>query len=311
MAFNILRPSRRPKGGRIRAAGPATAPGTGPGRGRGPGKGPGTGPGTGPGKGKGKQSTGVQATADSISAQANGTNNTAAHAFASAGGSAGGGAGSGGVQVEAGPPPPSSPTYIGAVTGTAFATSITIAVPSGPADAGDFLIAGFTKGGSKACNVPAGWTNIECGGGSFSYGWYWKVADGGETQVVMTTDAPSSTRMCGAMMRFSAGVGYTKDTQGAPLAGTGTSVAIKSLTPTQENSLLIAIGSCVNGGTTWAPPVGMEEKVEIRYYVGGTGVSMMMAIEEYVGGTDPTGTRTFTLSASMPYRGRMINVIST
>lgn len=141
----------------------------------------------------------------------------------------------------------------------ATATSTTIPKPTGLA-VGDYMVAhlsGSHDAGQAIDNyTKTGWTLItgslaQSGSNTNRGTALYKIADSSDvaaSNFVFTADADANTT-AGAIYRFS-GVGALSGTADADITSTTSHTFTNTLTPTFENSLMLFLASCANGGGT-------------------------------------------------------------
>ena len=206
------------------------------------------------------------------------------------------------------PPPPSGGIVRESVSTVANATAtgqVAIPKPAGTAQ-GDLLMAclALNGGGIPLAGVPAGWTLVAAVPGVTNpkvFGYY-RVA--GASEPAIYTWTLSSAVANGAGIARYSGVDPAQPLDGAPTtaaAGSGTSAVLPGVTTTAPNAMLVG---CVginssSASTGITSPPGMTQAWDI----GGKRHELADGI---VAAAGPTGTRTWTLSASRAWAGWLV-----
>lgn len=175
------------------------------------------------------------------------------------------------------------------VTGGA---DISNAVPTGTA-AGDLLVAVCANDGTSV-STTAGWTKVASTPTHISV--FWKVATGSEPTIVfrhLSSSAPSAEQAVFAL------TGANTTSPIAPVASTTAATSTSHVAPTLTPSglgMLFAAYECTGGATTYTPPAGMTERVDVNDGWLTLGVDTVS-----LASTAATGTKTATASASRAY----------
>jgi hypothetical protein len=133
---------------------------------------------------------------------------------------------------------------------------------------------------------------------------YWKRTNGTETD--LTFDWTGNTYAAGVLVAIS-GAHTTLDPvagAGNPQAGSSTTVSCLSVTPSEVDNLLVALGSTFSD-RTWTAPTGMTKRTVIlsviERNIGMADLALVTA--------DATGNKDFTLSSADTHRNGVLVLI--
>lgn len=185
--------------------------------------------------------------------------------------------------------------------------TIVITKPSGTAS-GDLLFAAIASDDFNISSAPSGWTLIRNTLSSYANRLltYYKVA-GGSEPADYTWTFSASTDLTGAVLAYTGLTSTPLDVENVQENASSTSVTAPSITVTNNDSLLIFVGSTNedNDATTYTPPSGMTERVD-RF---NTWTSMEVADQNVASGA--TGTRVATATNAHPNLGYLVAFIQT
>jgi hypothetical protein len=185
-----------------------------------------------------------------------------------------------------------------ATTGSSTATSLAVNKPSGVVS-GDWMFAGISVSNQDATiTAPAGWTLVRTITDTMRLSIYRKQA-GGSEPASYTWTSSISRRLCGGIVAFS-GVNASTPIQvenGIAEAGSGvTAHSTPTISTSGSSTWLISLfADRTNTGSTWSPPSGTTERVDVRT-TDAAGNNPSLAI--YTVGPVPAGNKTHTATAS-------------
>jgi hypothetical protein len=153
-----------------------------------------------------------------------------------------------------------------ATTGTVTATSVAVDRPAGVVT-GDFMLAGVAVSNDDAIiTAPAGWTLVRTITDTMRLSIYRRTADASEP-ASYTWSSSISRRIAVGIVAFS-GVNPVAPIQienGAGEPVTQAAHTTPTITTTGASTWLVSIfGDRRNGGSTWTPPEGATERVDVR-----------------------------------------------
>jgi hypothetical protein len=184
---------------------------------------------------------------------------------------------------------PAAPVYVSNNTAskTSATSTLDLTKPASVA-VGDLLIAVLVANATGGWTTLSGWTRLVNDIPDPSTSYQYRIADGTEPSTISFNCG--TTRACGILMRFT---GAASTYVGTTSSGTGTSHVAPSVTITKDNSLVLAIFTSDQAGTTWT---GARSNVISAFT---TQCSFNISYDTV--NTGATGTKTGTASASVPY----------
>jgi hypothetical protein len=164
-------------------------------------------------------------------------------------------------------------------------TSITINKPAGLVD-GDVMVAsiGFSSGGATITPQDAGWTFVSraVNGAGASVAVYVQVASGEPANY--TWDLSAALAIGGTVTAYT-GVDTTTPVDTSGISSNGTTTA--SISTAQPGEMLVAsfFGWTNGSASTWTPPAGMTERVDVTTTAGFYSFEMAEALQPLAGAT--------------------------
>lgn len=159
---------------------------------------------------------------------------------------------------------------------TANSGSLTINKPSGTVQ-GDIMIAVTASDNGNIMNQLTGWTRILSAGASDNkLTIQYKVAGSGEGSSYTFICNDSTKKMSGCIATFR-NVTYDKIGSSDTRTG-GSSANAPSITPTLNNSILVAAYANEQEGDRWSPPSGMTLIATDNYSQGGANLAPCFAV---------------------------------
>lgn len=187
-----------------------------------------------------------------------------------------------------------------ATAGAADTTSLTIAKPTGTLES-DVMVAVISLSSSQTITTPAGWTLILTGtnGTAVQVSTYYKVAGPSEPSNY-TFSWAASTQAAGGMLSYD-GVHTVSvvDVTGSNATGSGTSVTATSITTINRGDMLFdAYGINSTSASSYTPPSGMTERVDLVSPAGSSNPVTVGLAEQAFNTPGSTGTRSATSAQS-------------
>ena len=182
-----------------------------------------------------------------------------------------------------------------------FVVSLIVNRPAGT-QVGDVMIAAIgVRPSGATITAPAGWTLIrrtnQGATNSLAQATYWKVVAAGEPASYTWTLPNTHTGAAGGIMAFyGVNAAAPVDVENGQINATGLNVTAPSVTTTRQYDMIVTTHT-ISSSTTFTPPGGMTETVDIRSEAGGAlGITLEM---NYVGqpAIGATGAKTATGAA--------------
>ncbi len=182
-----------------------------------------------------------------------------------------------------------------------FVVSLIVNRPAGT-QVGDVMIAAIgVRPSGATITAPAGWTLIrrtnQAATNSLAQATYWKVVAAGEPANYTWTLPNTHTGATGGIMAFyGVNAAAPVDVENGQINASGLNVTAPSVTTTRQYDMIVSTHT-ISSSTTFTPPGGMTETVDIRSEAGGAlGITLEM---NYVGqpAIGATGAKTAAAAA--------------